>query len=340
MKKILAIGLIFSTVSLFGIVPAPLAGAVVVAISAPSAVLLDTNSRLIYAKTPHLRRPAASTTKILTAMVVMDRLDPDEVVTIPRFAESVPPSKAFLRRGEKYRVRDLLRATLIGSANDAAEVLAAAAAGSRSRFVHLMNQKARALGCSRTRFVNPSGLPGGNQYSTAYDMALMMKAAQKYPFVVDTLRTRTITICNLRGREIPLRNHNKMLWRDRREIVGKTGWTRRARHCFVGQIAAFHKKVFVSMLGSRRLWGDLKALLDYQFGTSLGKRKSQQKVWSEHDIRRIQTALKRAGFNPGAVDGEYGPSTARAVRRFQRSQGLRATGVLGADTFRKLNRYA
>ena len=278
--KIISCCLLVSFLSL--LVPSELAlayAASPIPLTAPSVILLDTSTRnVVFAKTPFMRRPPASTAKLLTAMVAMNQLRLDQVITIPAFVESVPPSKAYLRVGERYRVRDLLRATLISSANDAAEVLAAAAGGSRVRFASLMNQKAHRLGCHRSHFVNPTGLPAKGQFTTAYDMTLIMREIERYPFLVEALKTRLATIQSLEGRSIGLRNHNKMLWRHHSEIVGKTGWTKTARHCFVGQIDIAGKKLFISMLGSLRLWRDLKTLIDYHFGLSFFRNGRHEKL--------------------------------------------------------------
>ncbi len=240
-----------------------------VSITAPSAVLFDTASgRFVFSKTPHIRHQPASTTKLLTAIVAYEILPLDKVITVPGFVTGVEPSKAYLRPGERWYVRDLIRATLIKSANDAAEVLGIAAAGSMPRFAARMNAKCKAIGCRNSHFVRSSGLPAHNQYSSAYDLALIMNYAQRHPFLVQTMKVRTMKIRSLEGRRIPLKNHNKMLWRDRREVVGKTGWTRSARHCFVGRINVFGHKVLVAVMGSIAIWRDLKKLVDFQFGAS------------------------------------------------------------------------
>ena len=315
--------------------------AVSLPISAPSALLLDdTAHHFTYIKTPHLRRPPASTTKLLTAIVALESLGLNAVITIPAYIERTEPSKINLRRGERYRVRELIQATLINSANDAAEALAfAAGRGSRAKFAAMMNAKAKRLGCKNSHFVNPSGLPAAGQYSSAYDMALIMRELQRYPFLFQTLKTRTLLIKSAGGRRVYLRNHNKWLWRDRREVVGKTGWTRLARHCFVGRMSVNGRKVFVAMLGSHRLWQDLKALVDYQFGAAYIRALKNQKIWGTDETKRIQSALKRAGFNPGKADGRFGPATIKAVQGFQRSRGLKPDGVVGPQTFSSLKRY-
>ena len=309
-------------------------------VTAPSAFLMDGMSkRVIYSKNSKVKRPPASTTKLLTAIIAVENLPLNRVITIPAFAEHIEPSKINVRAGERYYVKDLIRATLISSANDAAEVLVYAAAGSRGGVGTMMTRKARAIGAMNSRFVRASGLPASNQYSTAQDMAKIMSYAQRFPFIVETLRTKETNIRSLSGRRIYLRNHNKMLWRDSRTVLGKTGWTRNARHCFVGLIQGGGKRVYVAMMGSHSLWRDLKKLVDYQFGSALLKIHHNRKMWPADKARKIQLALRRAGYSPGPADGVFGPKTVRAVQKFQKAHGLRSDGIVGANTWAQLRRY-
>lgn len=309
-------------------------------ISASSAVLIDAGTqKVIYAKAPHVPRAPASTTKIMTALVILERLSLDTVIRIPGWVGSIEPSKVYLRPGENYRVRDLLHATLISSANDAAEVLAVSMAGSRQNFAAWMNKKAKAIGCRHTHFVNASGLPPGHQYTTAFDLALIMKQARKYPFIVDSLSRKYHVIRSLEGRKISLRNHNRLLWRSQSTVIGKTGWTRKSRHCFVGKIQWKGREVLVSVLGSQRLWSDLKVLLEYQFGVAFYKIKKNKNRWSKAETEEIQRTLTRAGFSPGPVDGKFGPRTLRAVELFQKNAGLKADGIVGPRTCQALTRF-
>ncbi len=314
--------------------PAPLQAAVI-NVSAPSVILLDNANHIVYSKTPHLRRAPASTTKILTAMVALDHLRGDQIVKIPAFVTSIEPSKIYIKPGERYYVRDLVKATLINSANDAAETLAHAAGGSRAGFAKMMNRKARSLGANSSNFVRASGLPAQNQYSTAYDMALIMRAAEKYPFIVQTMQTRNGAIRSVAGRRLYLHNHNRMLGR----IMGKTGWTRAARHCFVGSInLPSNRRVFVAMLGSHRLWRDLKTLVDSQVGRSISKKARILPNVKATPVQ-VQRQLKRAGYYSGRIDGILGSRSAQAIRRFQSAHGLGADGVVGPATWKKLRRF-
>ena len=309
-------------------------------ITAGSALLLDAaTQRVIYAKAPHIPHPPASTTKVMTALVVLEKMPLDRQIRIPSWASSIEPSKVYLRPGEIYRVRDLVHAALISSANDAAEVLAVEAAGSRAKFAQWMNEKARRIGCQNTHFVNPSGLPPGNQYSTVYDLALIMREARKNPFIVDSMSRKYHTIYSRQGRKISLRNHNRLLWRSQRSVIGKTGYTRRGQHCFVGRIKWSGREVLVSLLGSHQLWRDLKVLLDYQFGVALYKASKNQKQWSEPATAAFQQALSRARFYTGKRDGKFGPQTVRAVELFQKKNGLPPNGLMTHSTCKKLTRY-
>ncbi|MFA6601131.1 MAG: peptidoglycan-binding protein [Candidatus Omnitrophota bacterium] len=309
-------------------------------VSAVSVVLMDgTTHRLLYGKNFNSKRAPASTTKVLTALVVVEHMDLNTVVTVPESVESVEPSKIHLAGGERYRVRDLLRATLINSANDAAETLAVAAGGSRAGFAQMMNEKARSIGCKNSHFLRASGLPAEDQYSTALDMALIMSAAQRNTFILETMKMKTTTIESLSGRQIALKNHNKMLLRGSTEVIGKTGWTRNAKHCFVGQIKLFDRTAVIAMLGSKALWRDLRTLLNY--GSRLVKKNRSLGLGpaAVFDAKRVQRALKQAGFYSGDVDGIMGPQTKNAVKKFQQSEGLRADGQAGPETQKALSRF-
>ncbi len=144
----------------------------------------STNNIRYYGKNVHRRVPPASTVKVMTALLVLEKLSLDKVVTISSRPSRVQPSKVNIKAGEKYRVKDLLYALLLNSANDSAVALAEAVAGSEDKFVKMMNRRAKELGSSNTKFVNANGLPSrkGSQYTTPYDMYLIFKQALKQSF--------------------------------------------------------------------------------------------------------------------------------------------------------------
>ena len=306
---------------------------------APSAVLLDGRTQeIIYARAPHTKRAPASTTKLVTVMVALDHLSLDKIVQIPGGLENIPPSKIGLNGGESFYVRDLVKAALIKSANDAAEALAILTAGSRSAFTQLMNQKANNIGARNSNFVNPNGLPDGRQCSTAYDLARIMMAASRYPFIVNTLKIRSTVIYSRGGRRILLNNCNKMLWRTS-GVIGKTGWTRTARHCFAGRVLSSGKVIFVGLMGSQRrqyLWSDLRRIESISSGKMPKPIVSAPDIPTRKETLRIQKALQRAGFFKGKPTGFYGKRTKAAVRNFQKAKGLPVTGTVGPETWKKL----
>ena len=309
---------------------------------APSAVLLDGRTQqVLYAKAPHSKRAPASTTKLVTVMVALDHLSLDKIVQIPGGLEYIQPSKIGLHAGERFYVRDLVKAALIKSANDAAEALAILTAGSRSAFAQRMNQKVQSIGARNSHFVNPSGLPDSRQYSTAYDLARVMMAASKYPFIVNTLKIRGTVIYSRGGRRIPLNNCNKMLWRTG-GVIGKTGWTRTARHCFAGRVQSNGKVIFVGLMGSQRrqyLWSDLRRIQGLSSGKMPKLVVSAPALPNRKETLKIQKALQRAGYFKGNPTGFYGKRTRAAMRSFQKAKGLSATGWIGPDTWKKLKAY-
>ncbi|MDD5226698.1 MAG: peptidoglycan-binding protein [Candidatus Omnitrophica bacterium] len=322
--------------------PLSLADAGSITLLAPSAVLLDGRTQqVLYAKAPHTKRAPASTTKLLTVMVALDHLSLDKIVQIPPGLEYIQPSKIGLHAGERFYVRDLVKAALIKSANDAAEALAILTAGSRSAFAKLMNQKVISLGATNSHFVNPNGLPASAQYSTAYDLARIMMAASKYPYIVNTLKIRSTVISSRAGRKIALNNCNKMLWRTG-GVIGKTGWTRAARHCFAGRVQARGQVIFVGLMGSpsrQYLWSDLRRIAAIPSGKMPKPIVSAPAIPVRKDTMKIQQALQRAGYFKGNPTGFYGKRTQAAVRNFQKAKGIQVTGTVGPKTWKKLKAY-
>ncbi len=234
-------------------------------ISARAAIVIDSASeKILYAKNPNLKHPPASTTKLITAMVVLDRLNPDSIVTISENAANTPSVSPHLRAGEKFSVKDLLYIALMRSVNSAAVALAEAVAGSEDAFVSMMNDKVSRLGAENTRFMNASGLPGPDQYITAFDLAIIMKKSLGYPLIREVINTRAKEIFSESGRKIFVKNTNQLLWTDDDNLGGKTGYTRAARHCFVCAAKKGQNTLIAAVLGESardNLWDDSTVLL-------------------------------------------------------------------------------
>jgi D-alanyl-D-alanine carboxypeptidase (penicillin-binding protein 5/6) len=237
-------------------------------INALSGVVLDAKTGMVlYAKNPHVKIPPASTVKLLTAMVVLDHLPLHKKVKISKNAEETPSVGPFLREGEVYSVEELLNLILIKSSNQAAVALAEAVSGTEENFSVLMNAKAKALGLQNSKFQTASGLPASDQYTTAYDLALLLYEALKYPKISEIIQTPVKIITNEQGRTIIVKNTNHLLFDDGYKeavIGGKTGYTKLSKHCLVNVAKIKDRLVITSILGApnrESLWQDTKRML-------------------------------------------------------------------------------
>ncbi len=337
-KRLIAVFCLL-TVCCFVAGQAPVASAQSISITAPSALVIEADSgRVLYSKSPNVKRAPASTVKLLTALVVLDRMRLDQWVTMPNSVTSVQPRILRVQPGEKIRVRDLLKALLMNSANDVAHALAVTVSGSDWGFGRLMTEKARQLGAQNSNFVFASGLPAEGQYSTVSDLAIIMDAARKNSFIAGVLRRQTDSITTNEGRRYYLKSHNKMLLRGE-NMIGKTGWTRKAGYCFVGYgKGARNQNVIVSVLGSRRLWNDVELLVRGASRTPTKKGYLFKGVRGP-EVVRVQNALKKAGYFKANSTGYFGEITERALKKFQKAKGLKVDGIYGDRSRAALSRY-
>jgi D-alanyl-D-alanine carboxypeptidase (penicillin-binding protein 5/6) len=237
-------------------------------VTAKAAILIDNQTgEVLWQRNPDLPLPPASTTKIVTAILALQSGRLDDSFRVTPEAAQAPPSKISLRPGWSMRLRDLVYAVLLNSANDASVVIAEGLAGSVPAFAERMNARARALGATHSHFVNPNGLPAADHYSTARDLATMFEYALEDPVFRSAINTKTTIVSPASGssRRIVLRSHNRLLGNYHIHVVGKTGWTLAAKKCFVGAAQANGREIGVAVLGSRDLWGDLRRLIEYGF---------------------------------------------------------------------------
>lgn len=236
------------------------------AIRATGALLEDLDSgQVLFGRKPNTRRPVASLTKIMTALLVLERMDVDRAVTVSAHAASTPPSGLDLTRGERMIARTLLYGMLMQSANDAAVALAEAAAGSESRFVALMNDRARSMGLERTVFYSPNGLDNRGR-STPTDLARLTAEAERLPLFARIVRTRTKRLDSLTGPTRTVQNRNILLWLYPGTVGVKTGFTTPAGHCLVGIAERDGRRLLVVVLGAPEdQFGAGAALLNYGF---------------------------------------------------------------------------
>ncbi len=268
--------------------------------SKAAVVMEESTGRVLYGKNPNLKLPPASTTKLVTAMVVLDRMNLDDVVIISEKAANVSPIKADFRPNERVTVKTLLYAALIRSANDAAVALAEAVAGSEHDFVELMNQKVLSLGISDSRFANASGLPGGEQYTTVYDLSRIMKRAMRYRTIRDIINTKAGFVATEDGRSIFLKNINKLLWSDDSMLGGKTGYTRKAGHCFVSAGEHANDVVIVAVLGApnrETMWRESELLMEKGF--SIKDRKEEPVIYFTRSD--YNGSVEKASYNAQGI---------------------------------------
>jgi D-alanyl-D-alanine carboxypeptidase (penicillin-binding protein 5/6) len=311
-------------------------------IQARAAVVMDAaTGRVLYAKNPELRLMPASTTKLMTALIAVERVNLQDVATVSRHAANVAPTRSGFREGDKVTVETLLYAALMKSANDAAVALAEASAGSEEEFVQLMNRKAIALGATETRFINPNGLPGRGQYTTAFDLAKIMRQAIKHPVLKNILGTRVTELSTEAGKTVMVKNTNKLLWTDEELLGGKTGFTQAARHCFVCAGERENDTLVVALLGAPSrsvLWKETEGLMD--FGAKVMQNREEPVVYltrSEYDAENVTKAAytKKTKTRPALKRKKPKAAKSTAAPSIKPSKAPKAGQYAGAGTKKK-----
>lgn len=237
------------------------------AISAASAILIEPFSgRVLYQKDSHQRRPMASTTKIMTALVAAELSKPDEVLRVQSDCVKIEGSSLYLEENEQLTMLDMLYGLLLRSGNDAAAAIGKYIAGDVDHFVSLMNNKAWDLGMVDTNYVNPHGLDQEGHYSSAYDMAQLGAAFLKVPLLRSICMTEEYVSRELTTGKVRLfRNNNKLLVRDPRAIGIKIGWTDNAGRCLVAAARVGEMELIAVVLDAPDLYTDVSKLFDYGF---------------------------------------------------------------------------
>jgi serine-type D-Ala-D-Ala carboxypeptidase (penicillin-binding protein 5/6) len=233
---------------------------------AQSAAVVDSyNGDILFAKNENARQYPASSTKILTALIVIESGDLDRLVTVELADTKVEPTSLGLKPGEQYARRQMLYGLLLKSANDVAMALARDNAGSVTAFAEKMNLRAAQLGATSSHFVNPHGLHDPNHYTTAHDLVLVGRAAMQQPLFREIVSTIYFTWKSPSGQVDQLRNHNRLL----RHFAGcnglKTGYTRIAQQVLVSSALRGGHEVISVVLHTDKpgIWNDSKALLSY-----------------------------------------------------------------------------
>lgn len=240
-------------------------------ITAPSAILMESSSgKVLFEKNPHEQRPCASITKVMTMLLVCEAIDSgklslDDTITASAHAASMGGSDIWLEEGETMSANDMIKATVVASANDAAVALAEHLCGSEEVFVQKMNEKANKLGMKDTVFKNCNGLDEDGHITSAYDVAVMSRELMKHEMIFDYT---SIWLDNLRDGKTQIVNTNKLL-KTYKGITGlKTGTTNDAGCCMAASATRGDMSLVAVVLGcnsGKERFSDAAALLDYGF---------------------------------------------------------------------------
>ena len=231
------------------------------AVSARQAVTLEpVTGRYLFEREPSARARMASTTKIMTALLICEQCNVLDRMRIPKEAVGIEGSSMYLREGEVLTLQELLYGLMLSSGNDAAVALAIYCGGTVEGFVALMNDKARALGLKDTHFTNPNGLDATEHYSSAADLAALGAYAMENPIFAKTVSTKTV-----RAGERTLRNHNKLLWQLPGAEGVKTGYTKAAGRILVSSAQRQGRRLVAATMDAPDDWRDHQSLLEAGF---------------------------------------------------------------------------
>ena len=242
------------------------------AISAEKAIVMDgSTGQVLYEKDADERSLIASTTKIMTALVVCEQCNVLDRVRIPKEAVGIEGSSMYLQEGEVLTVQELLYGLMLSSGNDAATALAIYCGGTVEGFAEMMNDKARVLCLNGSHFVNPHGLDAPEHYATARDLAKLASYAMENPIFEQTVSTK-----NVRVGQRYLKNHNKLLWQVEGADGVKTGYTKAAGRILVSSATREGRRVVMVTINDPNDWQDHAQLIDHAF--------------SDYTIRKVVSA--------------------------------------------------
>lgn len=225
------------------------------------------SGRVLFRRNENEKLPMASTTKIVTAITVIENCDLNSVVEIGEDASGIEGSSVYLKKGEKFSVKDLLYGLLLRSGNDCAEALATYCGGNGQTFLEMMHSVAKKCGAFNTRFSNPHGLPCDNHYTTAYDLCKIACYCLKNKEFSEIVSTKKYVASELNSGE-------KRVWLNKNKLLNsfegadgvKTGYTKSAGKCFVGSATRKGARIVCVVLNSPQMFDRAKELLENAFG--------------------------------------------------------------------------
>jgi len=293
-----------------------------ITLTAPSAIMIEAETgAVIFEKGADVRRPAASITKLMTLLIVYERMadgsiTPEDRVTVSPYAAGQTGSQAFLDAHAVYPVKDLLKATVIASGNDSAVALAEYIAGTEEGFVRLMNEKARTMGLENTRYMNCTGLPAEGQYTTARDVAAISREIAGHEGYLFYSATWLDSLTHPSGRVTDLTNTNRLV-RFYQDCDGfKTGSTNEAKYCLSATAERNGMRLIAVVLGvpnSQTRFDEARAMMDYGFATY-----SRTQVAGAGDLTGMQVPVTLGARD--TVDAALGSGLSMLLKAGQGSQ--------------------
>lgn len=265
------------------------------------AVIEVSSGRLLNGSNENLRLPMASTTKAMTALVVLENASLSDIVEIPPAAVGIEGSSVYLKKGERFTVEELLYALMLRSGNDAAVALAVHTSGSVEEFVRKMNERAALMGLKDTKFVNPHGLHDENHYTTAYELALIAAEGLKNPHFKRIVSTKNIVIDGEGHEKRYFANKNKILYNYEGATGVKTGFTRDSGRCLIASAERNGMEVVAVALNYYDYFELTARLMDEAFGNfEMKEVVSHDTVYKRVPVtgnRKIKEAELRAEFS-------------------------------------------
>lgn len=228
-------------------------------------VIEQESGRILNGNNINIKLPMASTTKIMTALVVLKNMDVYSTISIPKQAVGVEGSSIYLKEGEKWRIIDLLYGLMLRSGNDSATALAIACGGSIEGFNEMMKDTIKSIGLKNSSFVNPHGLHDDNHYTSAYDLAMITREAFKYDVFTEIISTKVYKFIDHENINHIFYNKNKMLNMYNGANGVKTGYTKVAGRCLVSSAIKNGMQVISVVLNHPNMWADSISIMDKAF---------------------------------------------------------------------------
>ena len=255
-------------------------------------VIEKSSGRILQCKNENKKMPMASTTKILTAITVIDNFDLSKILVVPSKAVGVEGSSVYLKEGDRFTTLDLLYGLMLRSGNDCAETLAQTLTGDRAEFIKLMNKTAKKCGAKNSNFINPHGLHNDEHYTTCLDLALISAYAMKNPIFKKIVSSKSYTAIELNSNENRVwKNKNKMLSNFLGATGIKTGFTKKAGRCLVSSAERDGMELISVVLNLQQTYERSSQILNQAF--------------EEYSLVKIIDAKKFDYFLPNQSKSKY-----------------------------------